>query len=64
MCSAIICFLVCDDINFEIDLSFLSSRVPIWTKIQHKNVSFERAKRAFNIKKALSEIVSDQGVGL
>ena len=43
MCKGIVCFLVCDVINFEINLLFLISHFSTWPKCQDKiKISWER----------------------
>ena len=51
MCIAIVCWPVCDVINFEINLIFLINPFSlIWPKIQDKNLNILRKKRAFKMK--------------
>ena len=45
----IVCFQVCEDKNFEINVT-LSRRFPAWSKSQGKNVNTLRTRRAFNMK--------------
>ena len=46
----IVCYPICDVMNFEIYLSFSSSRFPTWPKLQNKNWNISRTKRAFKVK--------------
>ena len=46
----IICWLVCDVIDFEINLIFLTKPFLQWPKNQDKNLNFLWMKRAFKIK--------------
>ena len=51
-CIAIVCFLVCDVINFEIKIlkSFSSSCFSAWPQIHDKNLNILGTKRAFKVK--------------
>ena len=49
--NVIICYAVCNVLDFGIKLSFfLSNRFPKWPKGQDKNLDILRTKRAFNMK--------------
>ena len=47
---AVICCPGCDAINFQINITFLSSRSSKKPKSQNKTVNISRTKRAFNMK--------------
>ena len=49
MCFTIICCPVCDVMNFEINLNFVSKRFFFIIKNQDKDVNISRTNRVFNI---------------
>ena len=50
MYMVIICFPVCDAMNSEVTLAFLSSRFPKWLESQDKALNILRRERTFNMK--------------
>ena len=61
-CIVIICFPVCDVINFEFNLNFPLKLFPTWSKKLEQNLNTFRTKRAFTFrwnKKHFSSFLED-----
>ena len=50
MSAVIVCYPVCDVMNFEIHLSFLIKPLIKWPNIDNKNWNISRMKRDFEVK--------------